>query len=81
MISSGKGKTTIASKKVFIATGISTPYFLKDIMDYPYLVENNYKKGQKNTIYQIEEYVESLIEIEEGYEAFYSKIPPFYNME
>lgn len=45
------------AKKVFIAAGISTPYFLKDIMGFPYLVENNYKKNKKNSLYKIQEYV------------------------
>lgn len=64
---------------MFICTGVYTPHFLKDVMNYPHLVDNNFKDGEPNREYVIEEYVNSYMKIEEGYESFYSTMPSFVN--
>lgn len=48
-------------------------------MNYPHLVDNNFKDGEPNREYVIKEYVNSYMKIEEGYENFYSHMPSFIN--
>lgn len=66
-------------KSVFICTGVETPHFLKNVMDYPYLVDNNFRNGEMNREYRIEEYASSYMEIEESFKSSYSRMPCFVN--
>ena len=43
----------VEGKSVFICTGIYTPHFLKEVMNYPHLVDNNFKDGKSNIEYRI----------------------------
>jgi len=69
----------IQGKTVLIATGVYTPHFLKQVMNYPHLVDSNFREGESNREYSIREYTCSYLKVEEGYEQLYSHLPTFVN--